>query len=371
MKKIGKEVCFLGTGEKNPRNGEGSFIRLKDSRIMYAYTKYYGNDWNDHATARIEAICSSDEGESWSEPFALINKDADALNIMSVSLIRLENGDLGVLYLRKSRSGGNLICMPYFARSSDEGRSFETPICCIENEGYFVVNNDRIIKLRSGRIIFPAAYHGESGERAIPGSLLTVYSDDDGRTFRTSENRVFSPYRDTTELQEPGLFELADGRVWMYTRTAYGHQYQCFSSDGGESFGAVTPAFRFTSTDSPMLVRSAHGYTAAIFNPIGYNCLREDREVWNSPKRTPLVIAFDKEGGASFTKEGITFRNGGFLPFADSCRLLEDDPSNSYCYPALIETADGFLVAYYHSADTSVCLNAARITKVYKNEIDI
>ena len=61
MKKIGREVLFLKTGKGNPRNGEGSFIRLKDGRIMYAYTQYYGDDWNDHATARIAAYYSSDE----------------------------------------------------------------------------------------------------------------------------------------------------------------------------------------------------------------------------------------------------------------------------------------------------------------------
>ena len=40
MKTIGKEVCFLPTSKNNPRNGEGSFIRLNDGRIMYAYTEY-------------------------------------------------------------------------------------------------------------------------------------------------------------------------------------------------------------------------------------------------------------------------------------------------------------------------------------------
>ena len=53
MKKIGREVAFLATSEKNPRNGEGSFLRLSDGRIMYAYTEYYGDSWEDHAIARL------------------------------------------------------------------------------------------------------------------------------------------------------------------------------------------------------------------------------------------------------------------------------------------------------------------------------
>ena len=370
MKKIGKEVCFLKTGKENPRNGEGSFIRLSDSRIMYAFTEYYGDDWNDHATARISACYSSDEGESWSEKSVLVEKRADALNIMSVSLIRLENGDLGLMYLEKSICDGDLICMPIFLRSSDEGRSFGEPVSCISENGYYVVNNDRLVRLKSGRIIFPAAYHGESGTRARPGEILTCYSDDDGRSFKISDERICSPYNDNIRLQEPGVYELSDGRVWLWCRTAYGHQYQCFSSDGGESFGSVMPAFRFTSPDSPMQVRSAHGYTLAIFNPVGYNCLREDREVWKSPKRTPFVIAKDKNGGLSFTDMSVTFCNGGFIPFADSCALIEDDTSDSYCYPAIIETSDGILVAYYHSAGTEVCLNSAKITKIYLCELN-
>ena len=100
MKQIGKEVCFLRTGVKNPRNGECSFLRLHDGRIMCIYTKYYGDDWTDHAIARLEAIYSSDEGETWSESSILIEKDEEALNIMAASLIRLDNGNLGVLYLR-------------------------------------------------------------------------------------------------------------------------------------------------------------------------------------------------------------------------------------------------------------------------------
>ena len=38
MKKVGREVLILNTSENNPRNGESSFARLDDGRIMHAYT---------------------------------------------------------------------------------------------------------------------------------------------------------------------------------------------------------------------------------------------------------------------------------------------------------------------------------------------
>lgn len=370
MKRIGKEVFFLGTSKKNPRNGEGSLLRLKDDRIMYAYTQYYGDDWDDHSTARIAVCYSCDEGESWTDGGVLLEKDDEALNFMSVSLMRMQNGDIGLMYLRKSMCGDDLLCMPYIVRSTDEGKTFGEPVPCISVNGFYIVNNDRLVRLKSGRILCPAAYHGESGLRYRPGVLRVCYSDDDGRSWNMSPCIVRSPYDDYTQLQEPGVYELPDGRVWMWCRTAYGHQYQCFSNDGGVSWSEIVPCFRFTSPDSPMQVRTVGGYTVAVFNPLSYNCLREDKECWKSPKRTPYVCAVSGDGGLSFIDMFETFRNGGFDEFVEACYLLEDDRSNSYCYPAILEVEDGFIVAYYHSNNTDVCLNSTKIIKVRFDELN-
>ena len=35
MKKVGRQVHFIPTGKNNPRNGEGSFIRLKNNSILF------------------------------------------------------------------------------------------------------------------------------------------------------------------------------------------------------------------------------------------------------------------------------------------------------------------------------------------------
>ena len=78
MKTLGKEVLFLPIGRGNPRNGEGSFLRLPDGAILFAYTEYYGESNDDAATARISACISHDEGEHFGAPFVLIEKAADA-----------------------------------------------------------------------------------------------------------------------------------------------------------------------------------------------------------------------------------------------------------------------------------------------------
>ena len=64
MKKIGREVNFIPTAPGNSRNGEGTLVRLKDGGILFAYTEFIGDDWWDHAEARISAVYSYDEGET-------------------------------------------------------------------------------------------------------------------------------------------------------------------------------------------------------------------------------------------------------------------------------------------------------------------
>ena len=96
MKKVGREVLFLATGQDNPRNGEGAMIRRRDGSILLLYTAYYGDDWNDHCSANLSAYVAYDEGETWDGPQIAVKKDDQAQNIMSVSLLRMNNGDIGL-----------------------------------------------------------------------------------------------------------------------------------------------------------------------------------------------------------------------------------------------------------------------------------
>jgi hypothetical protein len=49
--------------------------------------------------------------------------------------------------------------------------------------------------------------------------------------------------------------------------------------------------------------------------------------------------------------------------------MLEDDPANAYCYPAIFAGDDYFLVAYYHSNNSGVCLSSCKLTKVMQAEL--
>ena len=159
MKKIGRQVLFIGSKHGNPRNGEGSFVRLKNGTIMFGYTSFFGDSFDDDATARICAVFSSDEGETWSQSRVLFEKPENAGNIMSLSFLRMNNGDIGAFYIVKNFDRTDKIV---FRRSADEGETWSDPINtldCLDEADYYVINNDRVLKLRSGRILFAAARH--------------------------------------------------------------------------------------------------------------------------------------------------------------------------------------------------------------------
>ena len=370
LKKVGKQVAFLSTSKDNARNGEGSFVRLKDGSILYAYNKYIGSNYADDGVAELYAVRSDDEGESWSEPFLLLAKDETAQNYMSPSLVRMADGNLGMLFNRKERKENCTTCMPTFVSSSDEGKSWSQPVVCGVEDGYYCAENDCFTVLKSGRLVMPLSEHsGVYNPKNTSGAIVMfVYSDDNGKTWHKSDEVISSPFTDKIGFAEPGLYEYENGELWMYCRTAYGFQYQSFSKDG-KSWSAPVPNFAFTSPDSPMLVKKAGDKTIAVFNPQPYFCTRTDLSSSGTPRRTPFVFAVSDDDGRSFDSTGKVFSGFGLADFQKNVYVLEDDPDNAFCYPAVIGVDGGFLVAYYHSNNSGHTLDSAKITKVYYNEL--
>ena len=360
MRKVGKEVLFLSTGPDNPRNGEGAMIRRKDGSILLVYTAYYGDDWADHCSANLSAYISRDEGETWEGPRILVKKDEQAQNILSVSLLRMNNGDIGLFYIRKVTVDGMGLDEIVLRRSADEGETWGEAHVCLPADDYRVLNNDRVVKLKSGRLLMPVAIHSPTrpgfGTGYKRGEVVVYRSDDDGYNW-TPSHRVLSPFdHDRDGLQEPGILELSDGRLWMFIRTPYGHQYESFSSDGGESWCPVRPNLKFPSPLAPMQAKNVGKFTVAIFNPVPWaarKMIDEKQYFWRVWGRTPFALSVNDDGGFIFPR---TY-------------LLEDDISNDYCYPAVIEGKDYFLVAYYHSNGTDVALNSLKVTKVMYSEM--
>ncbi len=355
MKKIGKKVLLLETSNINLRNGEGSFIKLSDGSILFGFTEFIGCTREDEENARISAVVSKDSGETWSDRFMLFEKPEGSVNIMSLSFLRMKNGDIGAFYIIKNKNGTDKIV---FRRSADDCRTWTEPVnCtdCLEIQDYYILNNDRVIMLENGRIILALARHTIHGgyKDFAPGLICFIISDDDGETWYKTETEFPCPFKSNIDgYEEPGLYVLPDGKIWCYIRTAIGFQFETFSEDNGITWTFPEPNMFFSSACSPMLVKDCGKYTVAVFNPIPEHSLREESEPWG---RTPYVIAVSDDRGVTFKKDRIFY--------------LEDDLDNGYCYPAIYNGDNYFLVAYYHSYGTDNCLNYCKMIKIMHDEI--
>lgn len=371
MRKVGRIVLDLAVTAEHPRCGESALIRLRDGAILLAYT-LFGGEGGDHDHSRLYGRLSRDEGESWSLPRQLFDDDQDCRNNMSPTLIRCADGSLGLCYLRKhTMPDGTVACMPMFRRSVDEGLHWSAMSFCATESGYYCGTNAASVILSSGRIVTPVSYAGPPirGYACASGRVIFLYSDDCGRSWFRLPGEIASPYGDAAGMMEPGLLELPDGRLWCYMRTVYGFQYQSFSEDGGVSWSIPQPNLFFSSPDAPMRVTAAGTYTVAVLNPVGRQLFSRSTLSWGGGRRTPLAAVLSKDGGMSLAVGPDRFNWSAMNDFTAHCVLLEDDPDMNYCYPAIIGTADGFLVTYY-CGDNHRILRNSRVMKVSNLEIE-
>ncbi|MFA7238484.1 MAG: sialidase family protein [Sulfuricellaceae bacterium] len=347
----------------NPRNSEGAFITLSDGRILFAYSRYDGNSWNDNAPATISAIYSGDEGRSWSARRRVLVRNEGGFNVMSPSLLRLHSGRIALFYLRKNHLHD---CTLLMRTSADEGMTWSEPSHCIAAPGYFVVNNDRVIQLGNGRIVIPAAYHrptktgrieaqNEADWRAI---TLFYYSDDEGETWHESDDWWGLPVRNKSGMQEPGLVELKDGSLYAWARTDTGRQWEMSSSTRGRTW---TPpqASKFLSPCSALSIKRipATGDLLAVWNDYSRRWKLGKFYLKSSWGRTPLVAAISGN-------EGLTWKHH---------KLLESDPRRGYCYTAIHFSGDAVLLAYNFGGVgggvlQDLCIRRLTLEYLYSNE---
>lgn len=313
-------VLRLEPGPDNPRNSEGDFVTLKDGRILFIYSRYTGTSSSDHGTAFLAGRYSHDGGKTWTTEDRVIVPQEGKMNVMSVSLLRLQNGQIALFYLRKNSI---VDCIPMVRFSSDEGETWSPPRMCItDKQGYFVLNNARVIQLRDGRLLMAVALHQTpDGQWKNEATLYAYHSDDNGLNW-TSSIAVANPQRVIT--QEPGLVELQDGQIMMYIRASGGVQQLSYSSDRGQTWSAATPS----NIHSPL-------------SPATIARIPKTRDlllVWNNTAgrppqvdgRTPLTAAISKD-------EGKTWQH---------IKNIEDNPDGWYCYIAVRFIKDDVLLSY-------------------------
>ena len=332
---------LLPPGKGNPRNSEGDFVQLKDGRVLLVYTHFSGGA-GDHSKAHLAGRFSADGGKTWTKEDLLIVPNEGGMNVMSVSLLRLRDGRIGLFYLRKNSLAD---CRPLLRYSSDEAKTWSKPVEVIPDGemGYYVLNNDRVVQLKSGRLVAPVSQHSAKGQRWHGAGVMMCYlSDDAGKTWRRGKGQLNG--RDQKKrivLQEPGVVELKDGRLMMFIRTDRGSQYLCYSKDGGETWTPPT-ASDILSPLSPASIEriGATGDLLMVWND------HRNIDSARRGKRTPLTVAVSRDEGKTWTH----------------VKTLQDDPGGWYCYTAIEFVGGRVLLAHCAGQQRTGGLNLTQIT---------
>lgn len=315
----------------NPRNSEGDVVQLKNGDVLLIYTHFFGGS-GDHAKAHLASRISHDGGATWSKEDKIVVPNEGGLNVMSVSLLRLADGRLALFYLRKNAHDD---CRPQMRISTDEGATWGEATGMISDQdfGYYILNNDRVVQLKSGRLIAPVSQHVGPGmpKRNNAGAMLVYYSDDSGKSWKRSAAAPRPPKRNDRDVmtQEPGVVQLSDGRLLMWCRTDAGSQFISFSSDEGETWSQLEPS-NMISPLSPATIERipSTGDLLLIWND------HSDIDAKLRGKRTPLRSAISSD-------DGKTWKH---------VKTLEDKPTGWYCYIAL-DFIDGHAVLAYCAGD--------------------
>jgi len=321
-------LLLLRASKDVPRISEGDLVELTDGRLAVVYSRFTGGG-GDESAADLAMQTSADGGKTWS-PLRVLVRNEGKCNVMSVSLLRLKSRELLLFYLRKDSETKS--CNLYVRRSRDELASLSEPVRATTLDGYHVVNNDRVVQLSTGRLIAPAALHtgfDASGKNVTPfvgqGVTIAYFSDDDGRTWKKDETPITPTNKRKLVLQENGVVELADGRLWMTMRTSHGSQYGCYSSDRGLHWTEPQPT-SLASPCSPATIGRCpwSGQLVCVWNDY-----RGDHP-FTPPNRTPLCLAASSDEGRTWGKSIV----------------LESDPKGCFCYTSMTWGKDRLYLTY-------------------------
>lgn len=357
----------------NARNSEGTFVTLADGTLLFAWAKFVTDSAHDHARSQIVCRTSADDGFTWSDEERVLVDPGEAMNVMSPSLLRLQDGRILFVYLRKEAGENATVrCRPMACYSTDEMASFSAARPLSAALGYDGVNNDRVIQMRSGRLVVPVAQHRfRMPSRAVPDrghapilsnpAVNVFLFSDNGETWFESLTNCYCCFPNGRGLQEPGVIEMKDGRLWAWMRTGWqgengqgGRQWQSFSADAGQVWSTPEPS-QFLSPCSPLSMKRipATGDLLAVWNDHSGRCLTASA-LPSSKNRTPLVSAISRDDGATWT-----------------CHtLVEDAPDHGFCYTAIHFVQDVVLLAYSAGgAETGGVLTRLRMRRIPLSEL--
>ncbi|SFI09309.1 sialidase family protein [Planctomicrobium piriforme] len=192
------------------------------------------SDWDD---IRILLRRSTDDGRTWSAPQSIANvpgpktKNPFALRMKNVDPQDVTYNN-PVLIADRDGTVHMLFCLEYmrcfYQRSTDDGLTWSAPTEITSAlDGFrrdydwkvLATGPNHGIQMQSGRLVVPVWLSTGTGSNAHhPSVTATVYSDDQGKTWHTSEIAVPNT-EEWIDPNETAIIELADGSVMLNIRS--------------------------------------------------------------------------------------------------------------------------------------------------------
>ena len=333
-------TVLISATEHNPRNSEASLVVLSDGSWLLAWSSFsasatppagterlepYAREWahsRDNNPAEIVAVRSFDRGRSWGSRMTLVGDDA-GINVMQPSLLLLHDGRLAMSYSHRESPDA---AQRFFTSSADGGQTWSPKVDMTNLGGYVTGAHDRMIRLRSGRLLQPCNRLDEG----VASTVITV-SDDEGLSWRPTwqiELPGVTPGY-LSGIWEASVVERANGTLLLGARTARGVVYAAESDSSGDSWSAPVP-LSVAAPSAPVLLRSlpdeaGPGERLLLF----HNSTVEPGQPMLG-RRTPLVVSTSEDGGQ-------LWRMGN---------ALEDDPERWFHYPACTVVDDVLVMTY-------------------------
>ncbi len=236
----------------------GLVVTARGTVLAWCEARKKGGDWDD---IRILLRRSTDDGRTWSDPRSIVDVPGPKVkNPFALRLKNVKTDDVTynnpVLIAGRDGTVHMLFCLEYmrcfYQRSDDDGVSWSTPVEITRTFETFrpaydwkvlATGPNHGIQLTTGRLVVPVWLStGTGGNAHRPSVTATIYSDDQGETWKGGDIAV--PCTDEwINPNETVAIECADGRVMLNVRneSKTHRRLVTFSKDGAT--GWSTPAF--------------------------------------------------------------------------------------------------------------------------------
>ena len=172
------------------------------------------------------------------------------------------------------------------------------------------------------------------------GLPIVYYSDALGKTWKKDKTRITPMAERKLTLQENGVVELEDGRLWMFMRTEHDYQYECYSEDQGVTWTEPKPSV-LKSPLSPASIERLPwtGDLVCIWND------HSGTHPFPKGRRNPLCVAVSKDDGKTWSDSVV----------------IEKDPDGWYCYTSMTFQKDRVLLTYNSCVLPTWCMNRLKV----------